>query len=73
MVGPWLPNPMIRVRFSGPLPSFRGVAQLVEQATDNRQVRGSIPLSTTKMEVYASGQSRQAVTLSRNSGSVVRI
>lgn len=27
---------------------IRGIAQLVEQATDNRQVRGSIPLPTTK-------------------------
>lgn len=33
-----------------PFAKFSGVAQLVEHATDNREVTGSIPVSTTKFE-----------------------
>ena len=38
---------LIRVRLPV-VKGIRGVAQLVEQATDNRQVGGSIPPPTTK-------------------------
>ena len=45
---------------------FAGVAQLVEQLICNQQVVGSIPIASSVVEGFPSGQREQTVNLSAN-------